>query len=312
VTTKLRRNRTIQLLLCAGALAPVAMAYAWASKASVMARRARSSPATGGALGLALLGVVTSSILAPGAAAPEAEGRTPQELAKDRANPFTQTLNLQLNAATGFGIGPHHDIGEQLTIQPLLPLPLDADWNLIVRPLLPVTFSPDPQLRFGLGDIQTSFFLTPARTTGLVWGAGPALQFPAATSNELGTGKWSAGPTGALVYSEGPWFAGILVTQLWSFAGVHRTAVNQTSMEVELSYNFESGWYIQTDPTITYDWSAVPRRALTLPVGIDVGKVTKIGGQDISFQFGVYDALKRPAGTAQWIIRTQITLLFPP
>ena len=147
----------------------------------------------------------------------------------------------------------------------------------------------------------------------MIWGAGPAFQFPTATNNELGTGKWSAGPTGALVYSdsEGPWFAGILLTQLWSFAGAPRTAVNQTSTEVDLSYNFESGWYIQTDPTITYDWSATPRQALTLPVGIDVGKVTKIGGQDVSFQLGAYDALKSPTGIAQWIIRAQITLLFP-
>jgi hypothetical protein len=44
---------------------------------------------------------------------------------------------------------------------------------------------------------------------------------------------------------------------------------------------------------------------------IDVGKVTKIGGQDVSFQLGAYDALKSPARTAQWIIRAQITLLFP-
>ena len=65
--------------------------------------------------------------------------------------------------------------------------------------------------------------------------------------------------------------------------------MNQTSTEIDLSYNFESGWYIQTDPTITYDWSATPRQALTLPVGIDVGKVTKIGGQDVSFQLGAYE-----------------------
>jgi hypothetical protein len=70
---------------------------------------------------------------------------------------------------------------EQLTIQPQLPLPLDADWNLIVRSLLPVTLSPDPQRRFGLGDVQPSFFLTPARSTGLIWGAGPAFQFPPPT-----------------------------------------------------------------------------------------------------------------------------------
>ena len=262
---------------------------------------------------LELLGIVTGSVVAASAAAQETGGPTPQQLARDRENPFAQTINLPLAAVTGFGIGPHHEVGAQLTIQPQLPLPLDADWNLIVRSLLPVTFSPGPERRLGLGDVQPSFFLTPAHSTGLTWGAGPALQFPTATNNELGTGKWSAGPTGALVYSrsEIPWFAGILVTQLWSFAGAPRSAVNQASTEVDLSYNFESGWYIQTDPTITYDWSATPRQALTLPVGIDVGKVTKIGGQDVSFQLGAYDALKSPAGTPQWIIRAQITLLFP-
>ena len=218
---------------------------------------------------LALLGIVTGSEFAASAAAQEAGGPTPQQLARDRENPFAQTINLPLAAVTGFGIGPHHDVGEQLTIQPQLPLPLDAEWNLIVRSLLPVTFSTGPQRRLGLGDVQPSFFLTPAHSTGLTWGAGPALQFPTATSNELGTGKWSAGPTGALIYSrsEIPWFAGILVTQLWSFAGAPRTAVNQTSTEVDLSYNFESGWYIQTDPTITYDWSTTRARRLLFRSG---------------------------------------------
>jgi len=265
------------------------------------------------------LGILMGSALVARALAQETEGATPpasggpslQELAKDKQNPFSQTINLPIEVVTGFGIGPHHDIGEQLTIQPLFPVALDADWTLIARPLLPLTYSPDPQRRFGLGDVQTSFFLTPARAGRWIWGFGPALQLPTATADELGTGKWSAGPTGALVYSEGPWFAGVLVTQLWSFAGAHRTAVNQTSTEVNLSYSFESGWYVQFDPTITHDWSAAPHDAWTLPIGLDVGKVVKIGGQDLSLQIGGYDALRSPTGAPQWIIRAQITLLFP-
>ena len=97
---------------------------------------------------LALLSIVTGSVVAASAAAQETGGPTPQQLARDRENPFAQTINLPLAAVTGFGIGPHHDVGEQLTIQPQVPLPLDADWNLIVRSLLPVTFSPDPQRAF--------------------------------------------------------------------------------------------------------------------------------------------------------------------
>jgi len=242
---------------------------------------------------------------------PENAVATLQDVAQAKHNPFTETINLPIEADTGFGLGPHHDIGEELTIQPLFPVTLNNDWNLIVRPLLPITYSPVPEKRFGLGDIQPSFFLTPAQVDRWTWGVGPAFQLPTATSNELGTGKWSAGPTGALIYIEGPWFAGVLMSQLWSFAGPHRSPVNQTSAEPNVSYNFESGWYIQTDPTITYDWSAAPRDAWSLPIGLDVGKAVQIGGRSLTFQIGAYDFVKHPADATQWIIRAQVTFIFP-
>ena len=242
---------------------------------------------------------------------PENAVATLQDVAQAKHNPFTETINLPIEADTGFGLGPHHDIGEELTIQPLFPVTLNNDWNLIVRPLLPITYSPVPERRFGLGDIQPSFFLTPAQVDRWTWGVGPAFQLPTATSNELGTGKWSAGPTGALIYIEGPWFAGVLMSQLWSFAGPHRSPVNQTSAEPNVSYNFESGWYIQTDPTITYDWSAAPRDAWSLPIGLDVGKAVQIGGRSLTLQIGAYDFVKHPADATQWIIRAQVTFIFP-
>jgi hypothetical protein len=106
-------------------------------------------------------------------------------------------------------------------------------------------------------------FLTPVKTTILIWGVGPIFQFPTASSPELGTGRWSAGPTAALVYSEGPWFNSILAYDFLSFAGNrNRGSVNQTSFQPDISHNFESGWYVQCEPSITYDWIAdLPIRA---------------------------------------------------
>jgi hypothetical protein len=96
-------------------------------------------------------------------------------------------------------------------------------------------------------------FLTPANATTWIWGVGPIFQLPTASSSELGTGRWSAGPTAALIYSEGPWFNGVLAYQLMSFAGNReRGSVNQTFLEPDVSYNFESGWYVQCEPSITY------------------------------------------------------------
>ena len=141
---------------------------------------------------------------------------------------------------------------------------------------------------------------------------GPIFQFPIASSTDLGTAKWSAGPTAALIYSQGPWFGGVLAYHLMSFAGArHRGSVNQTYIEPEVSYNFESGWYAQIDPPITYDWTAEMKNAWVLPVGADVGKAFNIGPQAMSLQIGAYDFVKHPDGGPGWMIRASVTLLFP-
>ena len=193
-----------------------------------------------------------------------------------------------------------------------MPFSLNADWDLIARPSLTVTYAPTPHEQSGLEDLETSFFLTPAKDTTWIWGVGPIFDFPTASSSELGTGRWSAGPTAALVYSEGPWLNAILAYQLMSFAGNReRGSVNQTYIEPMISYNFESGWYVDCDPAMTYDWTADTANAWTIPMGADVGKAFKMGSQDLSLQVGAYDLLKRPDGAPQWIMRVSVTFLFP-
>lgn len=154
--------------------------------------------------------------------------------------------------------------------------------------------------------------MTPHNADEWIWGAGPIFQFPTATSNTLGTGIWSAGPTAALIYSKGPWFNGVLAYQLMSFAGNRdRGSVNQTYIEPEVSYNSESGWYIACDPPMTFDWTADAANGWTIPIGADVGTAFNVGSHAMSFQIGAYDLAKRPNGAPQWIIRVQMTALFP-
>ena len=260
----------------------------------------------------AALAVSAHAQVASPPAQPPTSVITAQDLAKSVHNPFEDSVKLSIQSATGFELGPHHNAGDSFNIQPLVPFSLNAQWDLIARPSLTVTYLPSPHEQFGLADLQTSFFLTPAKATTWIWGVGPIFQFPTASSPELGTGRWSAGPTAALVYSEGPWFDGILAYQLMSFAGNRdRGSVNQTYLEPEISYNFESGWYVQCDPPITYDWTADSANAWTIPMGADVGRVFKVGSQDFSLQVGTYDLLKRPDSAPQWIVRVNLTLLFP-
>jgi hypothetical protein len=236
---------------------------------------------------------------------------TLQDLAKNAKNPFTTSINVPIQYTNGFEAGAHN-AGGTLNIQPVLPLPLSADWALIARPSVNLTYVPSPHAQFGLQDLQTSFFVTPVDATTWLWGVGPIFQLPTATSKELGTGRWSAGPTAALIYSQGPWFNALLTYQLMSFAGNRdRGSVNQTYIEPLVSYNFESGWSVQCDPAITYDWTAGMADAWDLPLGADIGKTIQLGARTLSLQAGAYDFLKYPQDTPQWIVRTQITLTFP-
>jgi hypothetical protein len=237
---------------------------------------------------------------------------TNQELAISVHNPFEDFVKVPIQSTTGFQLGRSHKVGDAWNIEPLVPFSLTADWDLMARPSLTVAYAPTPHEQSGLADLQTSFFLTPHNATTWIWGAGPIFQFPTASSSELGTGRWSAGPTAALVYSKGPWFDAILAYHLMSFAGNRgRGSVNQTYIEPEVSYNFESGWYVDCDPPMTFDWTADAANGWTIPMGADVGKAFNVESQAMSFQVGAYDLLKRPDGAPQWIIRVSATFLFP-
>jgi hypothetical protein len=257
--------------------------------------------------------LLVASLLPSAASAQQAANSlNSQELAKSAHNPFEDFVKVPIQTVTGFSIGPHHNAGESLNIEPLLPFRLTPQWDLIAQPNLTLTYMPSPHEQFGLQDLQTSFFLTPESATEWLWGIGPIFQFPTATATGFATCRWSAGPTAALIYSHGPWFNGVLAYQLLSFAGDrNRGSINQTFIEPELSYNFESGSYIDWNPSITFDWTADAANGWTVPMGADIGKAFNVGSHAASLQFGSYDLVERPAGAPQWIIRVQLTLLFP-
>ena len=88
-----------------------------------------------------------------------------------------------------------------LNVQPVIPLALSHDWNLILRTILPIVHQEDvtgaDRNETGLGDTLQSFFFSPSKPTagGITWGVGPAFLYPTATNQFLGGKKWGAGPT---------------------------------------------------------------------------------------------------------------------
>ena len=65
------------------------------------------------------------------------------------------------------GWGRQDDVQYILNIQPIVPFRLTDEWNLISRTIVPVIYQPElapgSGETFGLGDIQQSLFLSPAK-----------------------------------------------------------------------------------------------------------------------------------------------------
>ncbi len=116
-------------------------------------------------------------------------------------------------------------------VQPVMPLSLTENWNLITRPIIPLLTAPlargpnvdeiedcpgncwsdDPRDLFDgrlsssrnleLGDIVLWSMISPAEPPELpdggklVWGFGPTFQFPTASEDQFGSNRWSFGPS---------------------------------------------------------------------------------------------------------------------
>ena len=91
---------------------------------------------------------------------------------------------------------------------------------------------------WGLGDINMSLFLSPAKSEGLIWGLGLVFLFPTGTDEVLSTRKWAAGPSGVGLFMHGPWVVGLLANNLWSYAGNNdRKDVSQFLAQYFVNYN---------------------------------------------------------------------------
>ena len=164
----------------------------------------------------------------------------------------------------------------------------------------------------GMGDINPTFFLSPAKPHKLIWGFGPAFVLPTATNKVLGQGKWSGGPSLVALVQPGHWTLGVLINNVWNFAGQSdRPAVNQMLLQYFINYNLKKGWFTTLQPVITANWKARGDNVWTVPFGGGIGRIMKVGAQPISLALQFYGNAVHPAGTSPWSMRTQISFLFP-
>ena len=247
------------------------------------------------------------------------------DLREAAQNPVANMISVPFQNNTLFGVGPDDEIVDVLNIQPVIPFHLSSDWNLITRTIAPVIYVPETvegldilprgaggDTRFGLGDINFTGFLSPAKSGKVIWGVGPSVTLATATDDVLGSEKWSMGPSFVMLATPKPFVIGVLARQLWSFAGKDgRADVNQGLVQPFLNYNMAKGWYLTTSPVITANWDAPSDNQWLVPVGGGVGRLFRMGKLPVNMQFQTYYNVERADFGPEWSTRFQLQFLFP-
>ena len=240
------------------------------------------------------------------------------ELAKKTLNPVANLISLPIQFNYDRGIGPTDD-GKKyvLNIQPVIPISIGPDWNVISRTILPLVdqddILPDGSAdATGIGDITQSLFFSPKKPTssGWIWGAGPVILLPTASDDDLGGEKWGLGPTAVALKQEHGFTYGILANHIWSVAGdSDRSDISATFLQPFFSYTTKTFTSFTVNTESTYDWED---DQWSVPINFLVSQILKIGPQPVSLQAGPrYWADSPDNGPEGWGFRFTFTLLFP-
>lgn len=158
----------------------------------------------------------------------------------------------------------------------------------------------------GINDLLTGFWAFPkSHHSRWEFGGGPVFQFPTASDDSLGTGKWSAGPGFEIAYNKGKLSLGTLGIQLWSFAGdSDRHSVNSLMLKPFFIYKATEKWWLISMPYgISYYWNKPSGEQLLLPVGGGLQHNFHIGDQGLAFSAQIFNYVERPSKYPEWNVR---------
>lgn len=257
--------------------------------------------------------LLTAALLAlPGLANAE---ESAAELAQKLSNPVASLISVPFQFNYDCCLGPSEGGRYTLNIQPVVPISLSSDWNLIVRTIVPVVAqnrtAPQVDSLWGLGDTLQSFFFSPkAPIGGWIFAVGPAVLWPTG-SNGLSSNKWGAGPTVLALRQEHGWTYGVLANQVWSFADAgdaRGPEVSQTFVQPFLSWTSPTATTVTINSESTYDWKA---QEWSVPVNFTVTHLYKFGKQRVSLGGGARVYATAIGGGPDWGLRFIATFLYP-
>ncbi|MCF6223342.1 MAG: hypothetical protein L3J34_06395 [Flavobacteriaceae bacterium] len=239
---------------------------------------------------------------------------TAKELAIKLANPISNLISVPFQNNYDFNVGPLNGLRYTLNIQPVIPISISEDWNLISRTIVPITYQKDvsvlDETDFGLGDIVQSLFFSPKSPTnnGLIWGIGPIFLLPTATNDVLGTKKWATGLNAVFLKLQGQLTYGALINHMWSFAGNGLNDLNASFFQPFFTYATPKGSSYTIASENTRNWNNDLFGGF---IGMYYAKVVKIKKQTLQVGGGPKIYYGNNFMNPAWGFRINIISLFP-
>jgi hypothetical protein len=281
----------------------------------------------------------------PSSSAPSSKMNEQDQVAEALANPlsylwlvFIQNDTIWYDGDIADDLGEDAKVQNTLLIQPVLSFQLTENWKTILRPVIPInsfetvgnvdisTTTPagvtgvDFDRKTGLGDIVLWTAFSNQYTPPYIWGFGPTMMLNTATDDQLGTGKWSAGPMGIGMFISEKWILGGVAQHWWSFAGedtikvntslgkvrADRPDVSLTDFQPIIRYRVNNKTNIGLAPNWRYNWET---DQLSLPLGMGADTLIYMGPLPVKVGLEAYYYVERDDDFGP---KFQFRLLFVP
>lgn len=253
------------------------------------------------------------------------EGRDSPQPVSDRqlagavSNPTVPLTQVQLRDVVAPAIPGFEGTGNVLQFQAVIPvLPSDViPFALLMKLTIPIVSLPGPAAQTALGNVQFFVQAAFAETWG-GWGVGVAAVFPTQTASgalspsvTVPPGTWQLGPAAALILTGIP---NLVVGGVFQnpIALSSQNPANVLLFSPSISYSLPGGWFAGWSD---FNWSVNWEQgaAVTLSVGLQVGKVVRILDQPFSLSVeGGYNVL-RPSngdGVPYWMAGFALAAIF--
>jgi hypothetical protein len=269
-------------------------------------------------LGLGLAPTALAAPAAPKAPIEERPGQlSAQEAARELANPNTPLANLTLRSQFRSYDGDLPSAGDKegftMLFQPVFPLPLSNGAKVFFRPAIPLLieqpYFDGSSLNFksktGLGDISFDLSYGQTLKSGLLYSLGLVSSLPTATSDDLGTERWTLGPEAFLGYLSEKFVGGVFPNHQWDIAGSGNLDISLTTVQAFGIYLPGGGWSVGTIPIMSYDWES---EDWSVPLNVTGGRTLILGGRPWRFGLEInYYVERQDAFGPKWMIGFNVT-----